>query len=194
MQNLYNLPQTVSVPGPLFGSEQGRYFVGCAEGLDLTGSGAWASLYNPAGSKVNLYVSVWTAASLFDKFSAHVWFNASMPGEPSESAMVSTSNYALRPLPRPKVKLLFASAFEGSPSGGVKAFIRTGDAGSTIVAAEEGKFIFPPGGSFSIFLTAQGQQDKEEGQIAFGWWEETAVERNRDGKGMRRAAFPIKNI
>lgn len=43
----------------------------------------------------------------------------------------------------------------------------------TLVDDEQGKFIFPPGGSFLIFLSNPEVPDVlASGRIAFGWWEE----------------------
>lgn len=172
-----HIPQTVSVPVPLYKSMQGRYFVGYADDMDFTGRGisAWGALYNPPKSGVILHVNVWTATSLYGAFRAQVWFNALMPGTPSVSDLVTASNYTLHPVPTPKVLLLRAQRVYGEPQGGVKAFVRRGEAESTIAAEEEGKFIFPPGGSFSVFLSnPETPDERASGRVAFGWWEEPA--------------------
>ena len=57
--------------------------------------------------------------------------------------------------------------------GGIKAFVRRGEPQSTIVAEEDGKFIFPPGRSLTVFLSnPETPEEKAAGRIAFGWWEE----------------------
>jgi hypothetical protein len=176
MYNNYYIPQSVSIPTPLYRSLQGRYFVGYADNLDFgQGLGAWAGLVNPAGSGVSIFVNVWTAASLNGACRVQIWFNASMPGESSASPNVTPSNFTIRPLPQPKAQLLYASGVSGEPQGGVMAFARFGEAGSTIVSEEDGKFIFPPGGSFSVFLSSpENPDEKASGRIALGWWEEPA--------------------
>lgn len=43
----------------------------------------------------------------------------------------------------------------------------------TLVETENGKLIFPPGGSFLVFLSITENTDTvASGRIAFGWWEE----------------------
>jgi len=43
----------------------------------------------------------------------------------------------------------------------------------TIADEEVGKFIFPPGGSFIIFLSnPETPNELAQGRVAFGWWEE----------------------
>lgn len=176
------IPQTVSVSMPLYKSMQGRYFTGYADFLNFTGPGvsAWAGLYNPPRSGVVMHINVWTATSLYGVFRAEVWFNARMPGTPSVSDLVTTSNFVIHPQARPMVQLLQAENVTGSPAGGVKAFVRRGQAESTIVAEEDGKFIFPPGDSFSIFLSnPETPEEPASGRVAFGWWEEPIESRKR---------------
>ena len=166
------LPQLADVPMPLYKSMQGKYFVGYADNLEFSGPGisAWGSLYNPPDSNVCLHVNVWTATSLYDVFRVQIWFNATLPGSPSLSADVTTSNYCIEPIPQPKVRLLYASNVMGEPKSGVKAFVRRGDAQSTIVSEEDGKFIFPPGGSFTVFLShPETPEAQAAGRVAFGW-------------------------
>ncbi len=168
------LPETVDIPAPLYKSMQGRYFVGYADNLTFgKGTSAWASLYNPLNSGINLHVNVWTVTSLYGIFRAQIWFNANMPGTPEISQLVTTANTAIIPNPKPRIKLIEATNVQGEPSGGIKAFVRRGEAESTIVSEEEGKFIFPPGGSFTAFISAPETPEKAAaGRIAFGWWEE----------------------
>ncbi|MDP1392578.1 DUF6143 family protein [Lysinibacillus capsici] len=68
--------------------------------------------------------------------------------------------------PNPEVKIEFAE----HPYKGVNAFKRIVPPQSTLVSDEDGKFIFPSGESFVIFLVTQ---DNEciEAEIAFGWFE-----------------------
>ncbi len=170
----FRRPQTVAVPITLYKSAQGKYFTGYADNLIYTGRdmSAWASLYNPIYSNVLLHVNVWTVTSLFSVFRAQIWFNACLPGLPRQSEFVTASNLAFEPTPIPKVKLLYADEVSDEPKG-IKAFVRRGEAESTIVAEEDGKFIFPPGGSFTVFLSHPENPDaKAEGRVAFGWWEE----------------------
>jgi len=68
-----------------------------------------------------------------------------------------------------------ASNVTGDLAGGIKAFVRRGEAENTLVESENGKLIFPPGGSFLVFMTlAENPTALAAGRIAFGWWEEKA--------------------
>lgn len=171
--NYYN--KNVNIPIELYESIRGEYFIGYADNLSLgNGTSAWARLYNPHGSGVNLHVNVWTVTDISEApFRAQFWFNSTAPGKSSESTLVTPSNTAIRPIPRPRVKLELASNVTGEPTGGVKAFVRRGEPGTTLVETENGKLIFPPGGSFLVFLSiTEDSGIAASGRIAFGWWEE----------------------
>lgn len=170
-----SLDYAVSVPINLAKSLEGKYFVGYADNLSFgAGTSAWARLYNPPNSGVNLHVTVWTVSDISEApFRAQIWFNAEAPGTPQDSTLVTPANTALCPLPRPRIKLQSSSNVVGDPRGGVKAFVRRGQPETTLVDDEEGKFIFPPYGSFLIFLsTPEAPTVTASGRIAFGWWEE----------------------
>ncbi len=165
----------VAVPINLAKSLEGKYFVGYAYELSFgMGTSAWARLFNPPHSGVNLHVTVWTVSDVSESpFRAQIWFNTEPPGTPQESTLVTPSNMALCPLPKPKVKLQYATNVSGNPMGGIKAFVRRGQPETTLVDDEQGKFIFPPGGSFLIFLSnPESPELAASGRIAFGWWEE----------------------
>lgn len=165
----------VDVPINLAKSLEGKYFVGYADYLPFgEGTNTWARLYNPTDSGVNLHVTVWTVSDISkSSFTAQIWFNSTPPGLIQESNLVTPSNTAFCPLPQPRIKLQYAVSTKGIPSGGVRAFIRRGIPGTTLVDDEQGKFIFPPGGSFMIFLSnPQTPSMFASGSIAFGWWEE----------------------
>ena len=180
-QSFYNnLDKSVNIPIELYESEKGDYFIGYADNLSLgNGTSAWARLYNPRQSGVNLHVNVWTVTDISESpFRAQFWFNATAPGTFTESDLVTPSNTAIWPAPRPKVKLQLASDITGDPTGGVKAFVRRGEPGTTVVETENGKLIFPPGGSFLVFISIEGNPDiAASGRIAFGWWEERITDR-----------------
>lgn len=174
-RNLCNLPKNVDIPIELYKSIRGEYFVGYADNLTFgNNTSAWARLYNPCNSDVNLHVNVWTIADISEApFRAQFWFNSIPPGVPTDSTLVTPSNTAICPLPQPKVKLQLASNVEGEPTCGIKAFVRRGDPGTTLVDTENGKFIFPPGGSFLVFISLPDYPTTAAGgRIAFGWWEE----------------------
>ena len=183
--------QYINIPIELYESMKGEYFIGYADELSFgNGTSAWARLYNPAQSGVNLHVNVWTVTDISSSsFRAQFWFNSTPPACIGiESALVTPSNTAIQPLPKPKVKLQQASNVKGEPSGGVKAFVRRGEPGITLVETENGKLIFPPGGSFLVFLSITDNADTvASGRIAFGWWEEKITDSNCIPQG-----YPIR--
>ena len=171
----YNFTKSVNIPIELYESMRGDYFIGYADNLTLgKGTSAWARLYNPRQSGVNLHVNVWTVTDISNApMRAQFWFNANPPGTPSELAVVTPSNTAIRPVPKPRVKLQQASEVTGDPTGGVKAFVRRAQPEMTLAETENGKLIFPPGGSFLVFISmAENPEVAASGRIAFGWWEE----------------------
>lgn len=167
-------PQTASMANSLYHSLQGQYFVGYADNMFFeAGKNAWAALYNPKSSGVNLFVNVWTAVSLLQPFRIQIWINAKLPGQPTASTLVTPANTAVHPLPKPKVYLMQASNVADTPTCGVKAFVRRAPAGETVVAEEDGKFIIPPGGNFAVFLSYdESATDYASVRVAYGWWEE----------------------
>lgn len=168
------LTYVVDVPINLAKSLEGKYFVGFADYLSFgEGTNTWARLYNPVNSGVNLHVTVWTVSDVSSPYTAQIWFNSSAPGLVESSRNVTTANTAMLPLPKAKVNLQYAISTKGIPSGGVLAFLRRGQPGTTLVDDEQGKFIFPPGGSFTVFLSnPQTPTRSASASIAFGWWEE----------------------
>ncbi|MEL4106934.1 DUF6143 family protein [Oscillospiraceae bacterium WX1] len=167
--------KSVDIPIELYESTLGKYFIGYADNLILgNGTNAWARLYNPPCSGVNLHVNVWTVTDISGvPMRAQFWFNAVPPGIPEDSPLVTPANTALSPLPIPKVRVQLASSVSGDPQGGVKAFVRRCEPEVTLVETENGKLIFPPGGNFLVFLSlAENPLSTAHGRVAFGWWEE----------------------
>jgi hypothetical protein len=165
--------KTVDIPFETYESMNGRYFIGYADGLKLgKGKSAWARLYNPRGSGVNLLVNVWTVTDISEaSFRAQFWFNSTPPLGPYSEAQVTPANTAYRPTPINLVKLQMASNVSDNPMGGIKAFVRRGEPGTTLVETENGKLIFPPGGNFMVYLTIDDDVEAD-GRVAFGWIEE----------------------
>lgn len=174
------LPKYVDITVELYKSLRGEYFIGYADNLTFgEGNSAWARLYNPPDSNVNLHVNVWTVSDISESsYRAQFWFNSTPPGTPVISPLVTSSNTAFRPLPEPKIILQQASDVTGDPEGGIKAFVRRAEPKVTMVETENGKLIFPPGGSFLVFLSNPESPDiKASGRVAFGWWEEAVPSR-----------------
>lgn len=165
----------VNVPISLFKSIEGKYFVGTAENLEFgNATHAWARLYNPPNSGVNLYVNAWTVSDILTTpYRIQIWFNSMPPGLIQYSMSVTPSNLAVRPQTKSQIQLQYGIVVRGFPTGGVKAYGRNSLAGTTIVSEEEGKFIFPPGGSFLVFISnPERPTQPASGNISFGWWEE----------------------
>lgn len=167
----------INIPNPLAKSFKGKYFVGYSDDLALgENTSAWAGLFNPIGSGVYMFVNVWTITELLNTspIRAQIWFNAKLPGHPtSESVTVTPANKALVPAPKPRVKLLKANNVIGTPTGGVKAFVRRTDPGTTQVFEEDGKYIFAPGGNLTVFISnPETPEELASARVAFGWWEE----------------------
>lgn len=176
------ITQVAGMPYALYLSLQGKYFVGYADNMTFDKrSIAWAGLINPPNSGVNLHLYVWTVTNISEApLVAQIWFNTYPPGRPFKSEFVTPANTALCPLPTPRVKLLQANNAVGEPEGGDKVSTTRVISEVTIVGEEEGKLIFPPGGSFIITLsTTETSNQSGEGRVAFGWWEEEIKEKNK---------------
>ena len=170
----YPIVEAIEIPQELYQSTKGKYFIGYADQLSFgKGTSAWARLYNPPNSGVNLHVNVWTITDVSDStFRAQFWFNSTPPGKPINSKLVTPTNTTLKPLPKPKIKLQYATNVIGDPKGGIKAFVRRAEPETTLVEVENGKLIFPPGGSFLVFLSnPESPRISTSGRVAFGWWE-----------------------
>jgi hypothetical protein len=169
------LNYVADIPIELAKSLEGKYYLGYADDLTFgEATYAWARLYNPTNSGVNLHMTTWTVSDITNvHYTAEVWFNGTPPGTPQESMMVTPANTAIRPLQLPRVKLHYGKSVKGLPSGGVRAYLRRAEPFVTLVVEELGKFIFPPGGSFMIYLSNPLEPSKfASGAVAFGWWEE----------------------
>lgn len=170
-----NASYHINVPISLAKSIEGKYFLGIAENLDFGNvTNAWARLYNPPGSGVNLFVNTWTVSDILaTPFKVLISFNSSPRGFVQNSQSVTPSNLTLVPQPQNQVQLQYAIAVTGFPTDGVRAFTRYGLAGTSINSEEEGKFIFPPGSSFMITISNPERPTMPAtGSISFGWWEE----------------------
>lgn len=171
--------QVADMPYALYLSLQGKYFVGYADNMEFSnGRSAWAGLINPIKSGVNLHLYVWTVTNIGQSpFMAEIWFNPITSGFPMKSELVTPANTALCPLPKPRVKLLQANDVSEEPKYGDKILVTRVIPEVTIASEEEGKFIFPPGGSFIISLSnLEASNEIGEGRVAFGWYEEKIKE------------------
>ncbi|WP_394237030.1 DUF6143 family protein [Niallia oryzisoli] len=170
--------KAVNIPNPLYQSVQGRYFVGQTEHICFgKGKNGWGGLVNKYKSDVDLFVNAFTITNHSDQpFEAEIWFNPIPPGKPIISRNVTPANTALSPLPKPKVKIAYSECVEGLPRKGVMAFRRIVPPQSTLTSDEDGKFIFPPGGSFIIYLLSP-TNEIIQAEVAFGWFEKEKIKR-----------------
>ena len=169
------IPQIASMPYPLYLSIQGKYFSGYSGEVKFGyGNNAWAGLFNPFDSRVNLHIYFWEVSNTGQSpLRARIYFNSDPPGEGTKVNTVFQGNTTLCPPPIPKVKLYQESDVSGEPDGGVRAFVRRAQPEVTIGDEEVGKFIFPPGGSFLIFLSNPETPDEPaSATLGFSWWEE----------------------
>jgi hypothetical protein len=168
------ITQVASMPYALYLSLQGNYFLGSTEELEFgNGRNAWAGLFNPCNSGVNLHVYFWGVSNTGDSpIRAQIWFNSDPPGRPTRVTTVTSGNTALCPPPRTSIKFLQASNVFGDPVGGVKAFVRRAAGKTTISDVEVGKFILPPCGSFVISLgTPEAPNEPGRATVGFAWFE-----------------------
>lgn len=169
------ITQVASLPYALYLSLQGKYFLGSTDELEFgNGRSAWAGLLNPVNSDVNLHVYSWEVSNSGPSpIRAQIWFNSEPSGRPTRITTITPGNTTLIHLPRPRVKLFQAVDVLTEPQEGVKAFVRRAQAGVTIGDEEVGKFIFPPGGSFLIFLSNPEAPDQPaKAAVSYTWWEE----------------------
>ena len=73
---------TADIPIGLAKSLEGKYFVGMAEDLEfVNATNAWARLYNPPDSGVNLFVNVWTSSDITSTpYRVQIYFDSNPPG------------------------------------------------------------------------------------------------------------------
>jgi len=165
----------VSIPEYAYESRLGKLFAGQTDFLtfDLN-CYAWGGLINPSNSCVNLFIDVFTISNFTDTpFVGQIWFNTTLPDCSHVSNKVSPENTALCPLPEPKVKLRYASCVGEKLRGGVNPFLRIAEPYSTIVAAQDGRQIIPPGGNYVIILKSIEPCNRRLiAKIVFSWWEE----------------------
>lgn len=173
--NPNTIDYNVSIPFSLMKSIEGKYFVGSADNMPFgNATNAWARLYNPPNSGVNLYVDTWTVSDILTTpYRVRIWFNSTPRGLIEYSQNVTPSNLTIVPQPRSHILLQYAISVNGFPTDGIEAYVRYGLASTTITSVEEGKFIFPPGGSFMVSLSNPERPTVPvTGSVSFGWWEE----------------------
>ncbi len=151
---------------------QGKYFVGQTENL-LVGKGSygWAGLFNPRNSGVDLFANVITFSNFSDQYlTAQIWLNAKFSDEGTISEKVSPANIAIEPKPINKVDIRYVQSTDNLPMCGVNIFDRIVPPNSTLVSEEDGKFIVPSGGNYSVLIKSSCPELSKV-IVALGWWE-----------------------
>lgn len=167
-----NFEQVVDNPVSLYNSIRGRYFVGQTDTLTVgNGLVAWASLVNPRNSRVNLFANVFTVSNFSNEsLLAQIWLNTDLPDQRIISQKVSPTNTAIRPLPRNKVNIEFVPSTLIVPTSGINVYERIVPPKATLVSEEDGKFIEPPRGNYTLVIRSLGT-GRSEVVVALGWWE-----------------------
>jgi hypothetical protein len=119
------IPQIAALPYSLYLSIQGKYFSGyTGEVLFGNGNNAWAGLFNPIDSRVNLHIYYWEVINTGPSpVRARIYFNSIPPGQRKRVDTVFQGNTTLCPPPMPRTRLYQASNVAGEPEGGVRAFV-----------------------------------------------------------------------
>lgn len=168
----------VDIPLATAKSMEGKYFAGTAIDIKFgEATNGWARLYNPDNSGVNLYVNTWRVSDVVPtSYRVQIWFNSTPPGIIQESNFITPVNTAIDPLPQAKAKMQFGVGAKGFPSGGFFAFGTQRLAGITIEEEVQGRYILPPGGSLTAFLSnPENPTIPASGRVVFGWWEESIL-------------------
>ncbi|MEA5084392.1 MAG: DUF6143 family protein [Lachnospiraceae bacterium] len=166
--------EVVSIPVSLSKSIQGQYFVGQTKPIFVCDKKiAWAGLINPCNSGVNLFANIFTISNFSqDYLTAEIWLNTDFPEDADVSSLISPSNTALYQFPHNKVNIKSLNSTTVFPCNDVNIYKRIVPPNTTLVSEEDGKFIEPPGGNYTIVLKSSSSI-LDTIIIAFGWWEQS---------------------
>lgn len=165
----------VSVPYPLYQSEQGDYFIGQTPILTEEDQHALVALKNPSNSHVNIYVNAITVTNISDLNLSSEFYLGSTINDGITSNSVSCANLAIIPKPTPKGKIKYQSTATQPPQDGVNIFSRIVSPNSTQVI-DGGQMIISPGKSLVVYLGGFLPATIDSAIVAFGWWEERVYE------------------
>ena len=165
--------KVINIPISLFESLKGKYFIGQTEPILVSNtSNAWAGLFNPNESGVNLYANVITISNFSNEsLVAEIWFNTNFSDLGILSQKISSSNTAFEPKPANKVNIKYMQSTENIPNGGINVFDRIVPPNGTLVSEDDGKLIFSPCGNYSVLIKSASPNFSKV-IVAFGWWEE----------------------
>ncbi len=171
MSNQYNcLEKEVSIPLPLFYSEEGRYFIGETPELIGENKRTLAALVNPIDSNFAIYLNAITITNISPlNISAEFYVKSTIKNAiPSNS--VSCVNLGFTPEPTPKGKIMYIDSPTKPPCDGVSIFSRIVHPYSTEVV-DGSQIILQPGQSIAVYLGGYLSIIPNSIIVAFGWWE-----------------------
>ena len=166
--------KTIALKDSVYHSYLGQYFLGQTGIIRFGGAlQAWGGLFNPADSRVNMFLNAYTISNYSDQpITAEGWLSGSFTGKVATSYHYAAGNQAILPPSQPKVLIQSACYVSDTPSGGTYTFTRRVEAGITLTKHDfQGMYIIPPGSSFALFFLPPGKKQVNV-KIAFGWWEE----------------------
>lgn len=165
------IKKEVSIPYPLYQSEQGNYFIGQTPKLTGQNQQAHVALKNPSNSHVNVFVNAITVTNISAlNISAEIYLRSTFD-HAMTSNLVSCANLAIIPLPIPSARIKYLNTVTEPPKGGVAIFSRIVSPYSTLVI-DGGQMIISPGQSLVIYLGGLLPIDFDSTIVALGWWEE----------------------
>ncbi len=167
-----NPQDVVSIPVPLYESIQSNYFVGqTCPMMVRDGLFAWAGLINPHKSCSDLFVNVFTISNFSEDYlTVEIWLNVDFPNKACVSQKVSPTNTAINPLPKNNVEIKFIDSTTKLPEDGINVYERIVPPNTTLVSEEDGKFILPPCGNYTLIIKSSSS-NLDKVIVAFGWWE-----------------------
>jgi hypothetical protein len=167
-----NFQDVLSLSVPFFESLRGRYFVGQTSPLAVNNNlNAWIGLVNNRKPYSNIFVNVYTITNSSDEqLTAEIWLNTDFPQFASTTNKTSPANTTISPLPKPVGEIRFLDFTNDYPTRGTNIYERIVPPHETLVIEEDGKFIIPPLGNFTIILRSESF-NFSRAIVAFGWWE-----------------------
>ncbi len=162
----------VNIINPSYQSTKGRLFAGTTPLLDFgDNKSAWARLYNPCSSEVNLYLAYFLFINSFENhYSVDIIINATPPGKIYTSTDVGNLNSGSDN--KPVGVIQYNPSTEGKPTGGTRIAPRRIPSNNTLGFDAGGRAIIVPGTSLLFFLTSD---ESTKAQVELEWWEGKSI-------------------
>lgn len=165
------LVKEVSIPYPLFQSQNGDYFIGQTPILTGEDKHAASALVNPANSESVIYVNAITVTNISNvNLSAEFYVKSSLKN-PLVSTSVSCANLGLSPTPIPEGEIQYLPSTTIPPENGVSIFSRIVPPYSTLVI-DGSQIILQPGQSLIVYLGGFLPINPNSTIVAWGWYED----------------------